>query len=394
VTASPSADVRRAATRFIVWLGIVSLFADMTYEGARSIIGPFLSEFGATAMQVGFVAGFGEMVAAGLRFFTGRLADRTRAYWPLTIGGYALNLLVVPALAFTGSWQAAALLIIAERFGKSVRGPARDVLLSEATQEVGHGWGFGLHTALDQTGAVLGPLVVAAVVARSQHFATGFLILAVPALAAIVALVLARITHPSRGAPPPAPISQQSLPRVFWAYCAVAGLMACGFVDFALLAYHLEKTALVSAPTIPLFYAGAMAVNGAAALLFGRLFDRYGIAVLSAGIFVSVFALPLGFLGGPGAVAVAVTCWGIGLGAADATLRPGIARVVSMHKRGTAFGSFNGVYGVLWFVGSVIMGRLYDHSIVALVLFGVILKVVAAAGFLVLRRGLAGATIP
>jgi len=148
-----------------VALGFVSLFADMTYEGAHSVIGPLLKDLGASATQVGIIAGAGEMVAASLRYFSGRLADRTRAYWTITTLGYFLNLVVVPGLAFAGSWQAAALLIIAERTGKSLRGPARDVLLSEATEVVGHGKGFGLHAAMDQTGAVLGPLLVAGSVA-------------------------------------------------------------------------------------------------------------------------------------------------------------------------------------------------------------------------------------
>src|SRR5947209_20516397 len=121
-----STQVRSAAMRFIVCFGVVSLFADMTYEGAHSIIGPFLKDLGASATQVGLIAGFGEMCAASLRLFSGRLADRTRAYWMIAIFGYAVNLIVVPALAFTGSWQVAALLIIAERTGKSLRGPARD----------------------------------------------------------------------------------------------------------------------------------------------------------------------------------------------------------------------------------------------------------------------------
>src|SRR6202012_2661114 len=169
-SATISKEQRAWAIRFILCLGVVSLFADATYEGAYSIIGPFLKDLGATATQVGIIAGLGEMVAASLRYFSGRFADRTRSYWPITIFGYVLNLLVVPGLAFAGSWQAAALLVVAERTGKSLRGPARDILLSEATEVVGHGSGFGIHAAMDQTGAVLGPLFVAASVARTHHF--------------------------------------------------------------------------------------------------------------------------------------------------------------------------------------------------------------------------------
>jgi len=381
---------RTAAIRFIVCLGVVSLFADMTYEGAHSIVGPFLKNLGASAAQVGLIAGLGEMAAASLRLFSGRLADRTRAYWTITIFGYVLNLLVVPTLAFVVTWQAAALLIVAERTGKSLRGPARDVLLSEATEVVGHGWGFGLHAMFDQTGAVLGPLLMAAMVARSHQFGPAFVWLAIPAAGAFLALLVARFVRPGQNVPPPPP-STQALPSIFWFYVAAAGLLACGFLDFPLLAYHFEKSALVQPATIPLLYAGAMGLNGLTALLFGRLFDRYDIRVLSCGILISLLALPLGFLGGASGIVASVACWATGLGAQDACLRSGIAQVVSMKKRGSAFGAFNAVYGVLWFLGSVIMGLLYDRSIVALVVFGSLAQLAAAGMFIWLRRPLAAA---
>src|SRR5438045_6140521 len=183
---------RKAAYHFIVALGFVSLFADMTYEGAHSVIGPLLKDLGASALEVGIIACLVYMSAASLRYFSGKLADRTRAYWTITTLGYFLNLVVVPGLAFAGSWQAAAFLVVAERTGKSLRGPARDVLLSEATEVVGHGSGFGLHAAMDQTGAVLGPLVVAISVARTHDFGPAFLWLALPAVGAFVSRLFAR----------------------------------------------------------------------------------------------------------------------------------------------------------------------------------------------------------
>jgi MFS family permease len=377
--------------RFIVCLGIVSLFADMTYEGSYSIIGPFLKDLGASAAQVGFIAGAGEMLAASLRFFSGRLVDRTRAYWGFALFGYCLNLIVVPAMAFAGNWQMAALLVVIERTGKSLRGPARDVLLSEATGKIGHGWGFGVHAAMDQTGAVVGPLLMAFAVARSQHFAPAFLRLAFPAAGALTALLISRAIYPTAGSTTPRQIKEQDLPRVFWLYVAGAGVLAFGFIDFPLLAFHFQKTGVIDQPMIPLLYAGAMGVNGLTALIFGHLFDRYGVAILAFGTVISLLSLPLGFLGGtPGAVA-SVACWAVGLGAQDACLRSGIAQVVSMNKRGSAFGAFNGVFGIAWFLGSVIMGQLYGISLTALVVFGVAAQLVAAGMFLRLRKPLAEA---
>ena len=383
------ADPRSSALRFIFCLGVVSLFADMTYEGARSVLGPFLQNLGANAAEVGFIAGFGEMLAAGLRFFSGRLADRSRAYWTLTILGYALTVVSVPLLAFALNWPMAAALIVAERAGKSLRGPARDVLLSGATAEVGHGWGFGLHTALDQTGAVIGPLFVAAVVARFHHYGPALLRLALPGAATLLALFAARLLFPRGAAEPHSPVSPATdppLPRVFRIYALAAGLLACGFVDFPLLAFHWQQAGVVRPSAIPLLYAAAMAVDGLTALAFGKLFDRLGVAVLALATVLAIAALPLGFLGGfPSAVA-SILCWGAAMGAQDACLRAGIARVVSMNKRGRAFGIFNGVYGMMWFAGSAAMGALYDLSPVALVAFGIASEIGAMVVFLWLDR--------
>src|SRR6516165_8149353 len=105
----------RAALRFVVLLGVVSLLADMTYEGARSITGPFLAALGASGSAVGIVAGLGELVGYALRLASGYAADRSRRYWGLTIVGYVVNLGAVPLLALAGRWELAAALMIAER---------------------------------------------------------------------------------------------------------------------------------------------------------------------------------------------------------------------------------------------------------------------------------------
>lgn len=381
---------RKSAIKFILCMGLVSLFADMTYEGAHGTIGPLMTDLGASVTAVAIIAGFGEMIAAGLRFFSGRLADRTHAYWTLAIAGYVMNLLSIPLLAFVTTWQQAALLIILERTGKAIRGPARDLLLSEATGKVGHGFGFGVHTVMDQTGACAGPLLMAFISAREGRLAPAFGWLAVPAALALVSILLARAVRPIEVEAPAVKAAPQ-LPPVFWTYIIASGVLACGFLDFPMLGAHFEATKVFAPSTIPLLYSLAMAMTGLTAFIFGKLFDKYGISVLSAGIIISVLALPFGFFGGVTGGVIAVLCWATGLGVQDATLRAGIAQVVSMNKRGTAFGTFNGVYGVAWFAGSALMGVLYGWSLTAVVAFGVIAQLVAAAMFFGLRKRLAEA---
>jgi hypothetical protein len=231
---------------------------------------------------------------------------------------------------------------------------------------------------------VIGPLLMVAAVARSHHFGPGFLWLAFPAVGTLVALLAARVLNPDHVATAKSP-TVQVLPKVFWMYVAAAGLLACGMVDYPLLAYHFEAAKIATPVEIPLLYAGAMGVNGLTALLFGALFDRFGLNTLVLGILISLLALPLGFFGGPAGVIASVACWATGLGAQDACLRSGIATVVSMNKRGGAFGAFNGVYGVMWFLGSVTMGLLYSRSLTALVVFGIVAQAAAAVMFFRLR---------
>lgn len=379
---------RRSAVRFIIFLGLVSLLADVTYEGARSILGPYFVGLGSSAAMLGLVVGGGELAGFALRLISGYLAERTRAYWLLTIVGYVINLLAVPMLAFTRTPGMAAVLVIAERTGKSIRTPARDVMLSHATHTVGRGWGFGLHGAMDQIGAVLGPLIMMGVLATGGTFSLGFKLLAIPALLAVATLLAARFNypHPEKLERSGSGIRMKGFPREFWLYVAAAGMLAAGYADFPLIAFHFEKHAIVPTDQIPLFYAGAMAMNGAGALAFGWLYDRIGILVMAIGTAISALALPFAFLGGEMLAIAAVACWGLGIGAQDAALRAGVAAMIPPERRGSAYGVFNAGFGILWFIGSAVMGKLYDVSVPALVVFGMVAQAISVVLFLTFRE--------
>jgi MFS family permease len=304
---------RRRAVLFIVLLGTVSLFADMTYEGARSITGPYLGILGVTATTIGIVSGFGELVGYAARLASGYLSDRSGRYWAITIAGYVLNLFAVPLLALAGSWEVAAALIIAERMGRAIRSPARDAMLSHACSQTGLGWGFGLHQALDQTGAVAGPLVVSAVLFAGGEYRSGFAVLVVPAALSILLLLAARFLFPRPSdldvAPPT--FETDRLAPLFWSYLLAVALIAAGYVDFPLIAYHFQKVGVMPAMWIPILYAVAMAVDGAAALALGSLFDRIGIRTMILATLISAAAAPLVFLGGFGLAVVGMACWGV-----------------------------------------------------------------------------------
>jgi len=379
---------KKSSIKFVVLLGLVSLLADVTYEGARSITGPFLAILGASATVVGVVAGLGELIGYSLRLVSGYIADKTGKYWTITIFGYFLNLVAVPFLALAGNWQIAAILIVTERIGKAIRTPARDAMLSHATKQMGAGWGFGLHEAMDQIGAMLGPIIVSLVLFFKGGYRHGFFILFIPAILAIAVLFLAKFLYPRPqdlevNVPK---IETKGFPKVFWIYLAAVALIAAGYADFPLIAYHFKKVSLSSDTLIPIFYAVAMGVDAIAALLFGRLFDKIGMSSLIFAAVISSLFAPLAFLGNFQLAFLGVILWGIGMGAQESIMRAAVGGMVNAGKRGTAYGVFNTGYGIAWFLGSALMGILYDISIPALVIFSAAAQLASIPLFLMARN--------
>ncbi len=371
---------KSSALKFIVLLGFVSLCADATYEGARSITGAYLGVLGASGTVVGFVAGLGESIGYGLRLLSGFLSDRTRQYWGIATVGYALNTAVVPLMALAGRWEVLASLMLAERTGKAIRTPPRDVLLSHAAMRVGKGFGFGLHEAMDQIGAVAGPLLVAAVLATWGSYPRSFAILVIPAVLGLVVLLVGQRIYPNPRAfePTAQALLGEGLPRRFWIYLGAVALIAAGFVDFPLIAFHLQQQSSLNPPTqIPLLYALAMGVDAIAALVFGYWFDRYGLAALVIAILLSAGFTPLIFVGGSTFIVLGMVLWGIGMGAQESILKAVVAGIVPPERRGYAYGIFNTGYGVAWFLGSALMGVLYDFSISFLIILSVLFQLVA-----------------
>jgi MFS family permease len=383
-----------AALKFVVLTGVVSLFADFAYEGARSITGPFLGLLGAGGAIVSIVAGLGEFLGYGFRLVSGPWSDRTRAFWPIAIFGYMLQMAAVPLLALAGSWPVAAGLIVLERVGKGIRTPPRDVMLSHVAKELGYGWGFGLHEALDQAGALLGPLAIALVLATKRSFNQAFAVLAIPAALTLSLVAAACLTYP-RPHELAAPSLQRaahggSLPPIFWLYLCGAALVAFGFADFSLIAFQLHQGALhLGAAWLPVFYAVAMAVGGAGSLLFGRLFDRFGLIVLAPLTLVCAAFAPLVFYGGFATALAGAAFWGLGMGVHESIIPAAVAHMVPQRRRGSAYGLFTGTYGFAWLAGSVVIGLLYGKNgahLMPVVAFCIATQLAAIPIFIVVSR--------
>jgi MFS family permease len=379
-----------SAIKFVVLLGMVSLLSDMTYEGARSINGPFLALLGAGATVVATVAGLGELIGYGLRLLSGYLTDQTKRYWTITLVGYALNLFAVPLLALARRWEIAAALMLTERLGKAIRNPARDAMLSHAASTIGRGWGFGLHEAMDQLGAIIGPLIIAAVLyfKGKGGFAAGYAILLIPAVLALLVLLTGRFLypHPHRLEVKVLNVESEGLSRPFWLYIVAVALIGAGYADFPLVAYHFKTAGVMPDAWIPVAYAVAMGTDAIAALILGYTYDRVGIMVMVAATGLAAFFAPLVFLGGFYGAILGMMLWGIGMGAQESVMRAVIADMVPSQRRASAYGIFQTGYGLFWFLGSLLMGLLYDNFLIYLIAFSVVSQLLAIPIFLLVAR--------
>lgn len=382
---------RLTPMRFVLAFGVVSCLADFVYEGARAIVGPFLADFGASALVVGFVTGAGEAVALVLRLGTGRLSDRTGRHWALSIAGYVVTVVAVPLLALTQTLWQAAVLVVAERFGKAVRTPARDTMLAQASSKTGRGRAFAIHEALDQSGAVLGPLVVAGMVALSG-LRLGFAVLVIPGVATVALLIWLRRAVPVPAAYEDAPpggstaTDGQRFSRRFWVYTAFTAMTMLGYATWGVLAYHLQVRQIVPEPLIPVLYAVAMGVDALAALASGSIYDRIGLRGL---VVLPVLAAAVPFLSFSSSVVLVfmgAIVWGAAMGVHESTMRAAVADMVPAARRGVGYGTFTAAYGLAWLGGGTILGALYDYSIPALITFTVITQALALLLFVPLLR--------
>lgn len=393
------------AMLFIVLFGIVSMFSDMTHEGAASIRGAYLALLGASAAAIGFVSGLGELIGYSMRYIFGRFTDKTRKYWPMTLLGYALDILAVPALALVGEdgWIMACALLIVQRMGKAIKKPAKDTIMSFAASQEGVGKSFGIQELLDQFGAFLGPVLLYLVMlfktdgTTLEVYSACFAVLAIPGALTLVLLALTRrrFPNPEQFEPEPKEYIPFRLKKEFILYIAGISLFAFGFIDYSIIIMHVSRTyaalatglsetgTLVTTGTLPLLYAGAMLVDAVAALLFGLLYDRHGVAALIISTLISApFSILVFLCDSEAALLLGVALWGVGMGAQESILKAAVTRMVPKSSRATGYGVFECAFGVFWFLGSWLMGVLYDANIGAMAAVSVAAQLAAIPCYL------------
>lgn len=377
-----------AAFAFVFTMGIVNLFGDVTYEGGASINGQFLGTLGASAAMISVIAGAGEFLGYSLRSLAGWSADKTGKYWPITFVGFGINLFAVPAMALAGNWQVAGLLILAERAGRAIRKPTVEAMLSYSTGQLGTGWVYALNTALDETGATIGPLLMAFALYRHASFRAGYSLLLISASLAFVALIVARILFPV-----PAKLEQgdrtakaERFTPAFWTYMLAAACFGAGLMSFEFISVHLASHRTVSAHWIPAFLGISTGFGVLANLALGRLYDRAAIPTVVGAVFVSALFSPFVFLGGFGLALVGMLLWGIGYATQDTLFKALVADRLPEGRRNFAFGIFYTGYGGGWLVGSIATGLLYKLSVAAVIAFSMAVQLGSIPIFLYARR--------
>jgi len=383
------------AFAFVFAMGIVNLFADMTYEGGASINGPFMGTLGASAAVISMVAGVGEFLGYGLRFISGYFSIRTGKHWLITFLGYVINLLAVPAMALAGHWQAAAAFILLERTGRAIRKPTVEAMLSYTTGELGKGWVYALNTALDEIGATIGPLVVAGVLFFKGSYHQAYAALSISAVLALASLSAARIIFPL-----PSRLETQSIRTTkgftptYWLYMIAGSFFAAGLMSYELIAFHLAGIQALSKAAVPVLLAFSTGLGVLASLTLGKWYDKKGNSVVIIAVSLSALFAPTLFLGGLPGIIAAMLFWGIGYATQDTLLKALIAGVLPEGKRDFAFGLFYAGYGVGWLIGSIAMGLLYQHSLIGLVCFSSLAQLASIPFFIMANSNFSRNRLP
>lgn len=392
------------AMTFIILFGIVSLFSDMTHEGASSIRGAYLALLGASAGTIGFIAGLGELIGYSMRYVFGKITDRTRKYWPMVIFGYILDILAVPALALVGEggWIAAAALLVIQRMGKAIKKPAKDTIMSFAASQEGVGKSFGIQEMLDQIGAFLGPVFLYLVMlfktkgTTFEIYRTAFVFLAIPGLITILLLFVTKGEFPNPESFEPETKKEETfvMKKSFIYYIFGISLFAFGFMDYALVIMHISKNLVglggnyenfkfISQETLPLLYAGAMLVDALAALVFGHIYDKKGVRALVISTIISApFSLFIFGFKSELAILFGLVLWGIGMGAQESILKAAVTSMVPKKNRATGYGIFECSFGIFWFLGSWLLGLIYSASLPLMIGLSILAQLMAIPFYL------------
>lgn len=381
-----SGDRNKKWLYVFILLGLVSLTADMVYEGGRSVGGSYIESLGGSAIASA-IAGSGDLIGYGLRFVSGFLASlfaSSAIFWGFTILGYAITVSAIPLLSYANSWELATLLYLLERVGKGLRTPTRDVILAEVTENIGKGKGFGIHELMDQIGSVAGPVLVSIALAV-YGYKIAFMLLLVPGVASMLFLLVAYLLYPSvKSVEVSVPkISFSGMGKRFWLYIASMIMLSLGYIHWMVVSYYLKYWGVLTDPEVALAYTLAMLTDAVVAVPIGIIYDKLK--------FKSLYIAPLAALGATltllanlhnpvKTMAYASSAfWGITMGCFETIMRASIADILPPDKRAMGYGIFGLIYGISWTLGAFVFSYLLQLSVVATAVYAIVTQITSIA---------------
>jgi len=377
-------------------MGIVSMLGDIVYESGRGVAPDYLYFLGASAFLVGVTSGVGELVGYGMRLISGPLADRTHAYWLFIFLGYGL-IISIPAMGFTSNIWIVMGLVIAERLGKALRSPSRDVVVSVVSKGVGAGKAFGLHEFIDQIGAVLGPAFLGFIMLRTAND-FGFSLKSLTPFYLLMMVVLYLTYRRIRGTVEETTkhtkVTEGELSRGFWLYSGSVLLNTIGLMPVALILYNGARILESSGQLwlVPFLYVIVQLVDAPMALVAGHLYDKIGVKLLMVPFMLSVLPFMFQLFSGLPGVVLACIAYGLVLGMQESTYRAAITDLVPLSKQGSAYGYFNVMLGAGTFISGAIFGYLLDASTSPMLILGFVAASQLVA-ILLLRKAVRGGKV-
>lgn len=375
----------------VILLGIVSLLNDMASDMIMPLLPVFLTAtLGAGPAILGLIEGVAESTASLLKLWAGRLGDGGVGHKPLAVGGYALSNLVRPLLSVAGSWGMVMAVRFADRAGKGLRTSPRDALISGSVNADQRGQAFGLHRAMDHTGAFIGPLLASGLLAFGLTMQQVFLASIVPGILAVALLVFGlRVAHAAERRVTPPPLQWSLLHPKLRAMVITAGSLALVAVPDAFLILWLGQRG-VGLFWIPILWACAHAVRALVALPTGRWSDHYGrVPVVLAGWWVrALLLIGLPLVSHPAAVIGVFFLYAASTAATEGAERAVIGDFAEKGTQGTAFGLYNMMVGLLALPGALWFGAVWEifGMSLAFVISGTLTTCVAFTLYLLTRK--------
>lgn len=351
----------------VLVLGMVSMLTDASSEMIYPILPLFLAGIGATGAVIGLIEGAAETTASLLKVVSGRLSDRLGKRKPFLTSGYGLSTLAKPLLYFATSYWHVLGVRVTERMGKGLRSAPRDALIADSTGKEAMGRAFGLHRAMDSTGAVIGPLLVIPVLLAASAVTTDtyrlvFLLATIPAILAMVIILL--FVKDARVQPSAKCRIWKDSKRLggrFWALTLIVLVFYAGEISYAFFVLRSEDAGMSTITTI-LLYVLFNVVYVLVSLPSGILSDRLGrrpVLTFSFLLFAAT-CLVMASADGLSLLMLGFALFGVYKGSSEGVFRAFVVDVVPKDLRGTALGIYHTAVGLVMLPGGIVAGMLWD----------------------------------